>query len=428
VRLPSGRFGGALARLAGPIAVAVAAQSAGNLAFHALVGRLLDPGSYGALGAVLAAMVMVGIPLGALQTAASAHVARAGASRDTVRRSLSAVAIWSLPAAVATLACAPLLRDYFDLASAVDAAILAPYLVVAALLATARGLLLGAQRVRVVAHTYLASTVARFAFGAALVMVCGATGALLATLLGEIVALLVAVAPLRRSPADGGGDRLRLGTVGRAAVAVTGLFLFSTVDLLLARHHLAGDASGAYVAAATVAKTVLALPAAIMSVMFPRLALRHGEPGRGRVLTLAVAAVAGPALLGAAVVVAVPGLVLRILYGDGYADAADLVRVLTAVAGLTSVVTVLTNAALARGARSMIIPWFGAVLEIVLIEIWHESALQVAACSVAALLPTLLLMTLVEGRFWWRSAPAAAPAGDDISASRADRPQERVHT
>ena len=428
MRHPPGRFSGTLARFAGPIAVAVAAQSAGNLAFHALVGRQLDPGGYGALGAVLAAMVMIGVPLGALQTAASAHVAGTGASRDTVRRSLSAVAVWSLLPALATLACAPVLRDYFQLASATDAVILAPYVVVAALLATARGLLLGTRRVPVVARTYLASTVTRLAFGAVLVTAWGATGALLATLLGEVVALLVAVMPLRRAPGEGSGSRLRLGTVGRAAVAVTGLFLFSTVDLLLARHHLADGVSGGYVAAATVAKTVLALPAAIMSVMFPRLAAGHGEPGRGRLLTVAIAAVAGPALACAAVVTAVPGPVLRVLYGDGYADAATLVCVLTAVAGLTSVVTVLTYAGLARGARSTAVPWLGAVLEIVLIEIWHDSALQVAVCSAAALLPTLLVLALVEGRFWWRSPSAARPAAAESSASGADRPQERVHT
>jgi O-antigen/teichoic acid export membrane protein len=196
-------------------------------------------------------------------------------------------------------------------------------------------------------------------------------------------------------------------------VAVTGLFLFSTVDLLLARHHLRDDASGSYVAAATVAKTVLALPAAMMSVVFPRLLAAWPGPGRGRVLLAGGVAVTGPALLGAAVVVAVPSLVLGLLYGDGYAEAAGLVRVLSAVAALTSVVTLLTNAALARRARTIALPWAGAVLEVVLIHRWHGSAAQVAVCSAAALLPTLLIVLALEGRAWSRPTSQLDPDSAD---------------
>ena len=109
--------------------------------------------------------------------------------------------------------------------------------------------------------------------------------------------------------------------------------------------------------------------------------------------------------------VAVPTLVLRILYGDGYLDATGLVRTLASVAALTSLVTVLTNAALARRSWIVVIPWFGAVLEVALIELWHGSATQIAACSAAALAPTLLLMVLLEGRAWIRSPrPAPEPA------------------
>lgn len=421
--LPSpGRLARLAARGAAPIAVAVAVQSAGNLAFHSVVGRLLDPGSYGALGAVLSAMVMLGVPLGALQTAASALVAEHGLTRDTVRRTLRSVAVWSLPPALLVLLCAPLLRDYFHLASLAEAAQLAPYLVVAAVVAAARGLLLGDRRVGTVAMTYVVSTVARLTLGLLLVVPFGVTGALIGTVVAEAAALIVAAGPLRQPGGPRGSAALRLGAVAHAGVAVTGLFLFSTADLLLARHHLGEDASGAYVAAATVAKTVLALPAGIMSAVFPRLLAAWPRPGRGRALASAGLAVAGPAVLGAAVIIAVPWLVLRVLYGDGYADADGLVRALAAVAATTSLVTLLTNAALARRARTIAVPWAGAVLEIALIEVWHDSAAQIAACSAAALAPTLLLMLVLEGRLWFRAprpGPQPEQAGADPSPTAA---------
>ncbi|SDT46883.1 Membrane protein involved in the export of O-antigen and teichoic acid [Actinoplanes derwentensis] len=393
--------------------MAVAVQSAGNLIFHAVIGRFLPAGAYGALGTLLAAMVMLGIPLGALQTAASAHAAAHGANRPASFRSLRAVALWSLPPALATLLCAPLISAYFHLDGSGEAAQLAPYLIVTALVATARGLLLGSRRVSVVAVSYVVATAVRLVAGLGLVLLFGVGGALAATLLSEVAALLVAVRALARDPAGESGGTLRPRAVGGAAVAVTGLFVFSTVDLLLARHHLPTNESGSYVAAATVAKTVLALPAGIMAAVFPRLVAAHGRAGRGRVLGQSLLAVTGPALLGAAVVVAVPALVLRLLYGDQYAGATALVQILAAVAGLTSVVTVLTNAALARRSWVTLVPWAGAALEIALIEFRHGSADQIAVCSAAALLPTLLVIALAEGRAWiGRAAPPHAGTPD----------------
>ena len=404
--LLAGRFARLAALGAAPIAVAVAVQSAGNLAFHAVVGRMMDPGSYGALGAVLSAMVMLGVPLGALQTAASALVAEHGLTRETTRRTLRSVALWSVPPALVVLVCAPLLRDYFHLASLAEAAQLAPYLIVAAVTAAARGLLLGDRRVGTVATTYLVATVVRLTLGLVLVVPFGVSGALAGTIVSELAALFVAARRLRVPAGLSGATGLRLGAVAYAGIAVTGMFLFSTADLLLARHHLGDAASGSYVAAATVAKTVLALPAGIMAAVFPRLLAAWPTAGRGRALLTSGAAVAGPAVLGAAVIVAVPSLVLRVLYGDGYADAAGLVRALASVAALTCLVSVLTHAALARRSRTIVVPWAGAVLEIALIEVWHGSATQIAACSAAALVPTLLLMAVLEGRPWSR-APRA---------------------
>lgn len=402
-----------------PIAVAVIVQSLGSLGFHAVVGRLLDADAYGALGTMLAAMMLLGVPLGALQAAASAMVVKDGLGRAATRRTLRRVAIATVLPAVAVLACAPALRDFFRLDSWTVAAQLAPYLTVSAVLAVARGLLLGAQRVRAVAATYLVGMVVRLVLGLGLVGPAGVAGALLGTLTGEVAALVVALCLLLPRGDDDSHGRLRVRAVARAGVAVTGLFLFSTVDLFLGRHHLAADASGSYVAAATVAKLVLALPAAIMSVVFPRLVAAWPKPGRGRALLSGGMAVAGPALLGAAVLAVAPTLVLRVLYGDGYLQVAALLRVLSVLAALTAVVSVMAHAALARRGWTIALPWAGTVLEVVLIDHWHSSTAQVAACSAAALLPTLLLIMVIEGRVWARPTSQAGPATADSQGTTA---------
>ena len=397
-----------------PLVVAVAAQSAGNLGFHAVVGRLLPADSYGALGAVLAAMVMLGVPLGTLQAAAAAVVAEHGPAPATTLRVLRAVGVWSLLPAGLVLVAAPAVGTYFHLTSVLDSAQLAPYLFVAAILAAARGLLLGEHRVGAVATTYLVGTIVRFGLGLVLVGAYGVSGALVATLAGEYASLVVAVAALTRGALGTSvAQPLRLSVVARVAVAVTGLFLFSTVDLLLARHHLRGADSGAYVAAATVAKTALALPAAVMAAVFPRLVAAWPQAGRVRALVAGGAVVVGPALLGAGVLIIAAPQVLTLLYGDEYAQATTLVRTLSGVAALTSLVSLMTYAGLARRAATLMLPWAGATIEVALIQLRHGSAAQVAFGSVAALVPTLLVMVVLEVRAW-RSTPtgsAQLPSG-----------------
>jgi O-antigen/teichoic acid export membrane protein len=398
----------ATTRAIGPLVIAVAIQSLGNLGFHAVVGRLLPADSYGALGAALAAMTMLGVPLGALQTAASGLVAEHGLTSRTTVRVLRSVAIWAgIPAAIA-LAGSPAIQSYLHLSTWLDAALLAPYLLVAALGATARGLLLGQRQVGAVADTYLVGTAVRLGLGLSLVGPLGVSGALAGTLAGELATLLATLERLTRHTraieADGvvenPGALLRIRAVGRAALAVTGLFLFSTVDLLLARHHLRGADSGGYVAAATVAKTVLALPAAVISAVFPRLVSAWPLPGRARALGYGGLVVICPALIASTIMITAPNVVLRLLYGSTYSGAAQLVQVLSAVAALTSLVSLFTYAAVARRSKVLLLPWAGAALEVGLIEAHHDNAAQIAFASATALMPTLLVMVAVEGRAW----------------------------
>jgi O-antigen/teichoic acid export membrane protein len=301
-------------------------------------------------------------------------------------------------------AASDLVQSYFHLSSSLDATVLAPFVTVSILLAVARGLLLGDGRVSTTAVTYLVGTAARFGLGVLLVFPFGVTGALVGTLLGEMSALVAAALPvLRRQGSADPNARLRAGDLALSGFAVTGLFLFSTVDLLMARHYLPDDATGSYTAAATIGKTVLALPAAVIGVYFPRLVIawRAGDSGT---LRRAVVVVCGLAFLGAALVMAAPGLLLHLLYGpEGFASAAGLVRLLALVAALTSVVSVLTYASLARRGWSVLVPWFGAMVEVALIVRAHASTTDIAVASLSALLPTLAVMATWEGLVWLRA-------------------------
>ena len=385
--------------LAAPLLIAVVVQNIGNLALHAVLGRFLTPDQYGALGTVLSLMVLLTVPLSALQAAASKSAAAGPAATDIQRRSVRSLVIISLAVAAVVCLLAPLPTAAFHLTGSLDALLLGPFVGVSIVLAVLRGRLLGLDQrrgIRAVAATFVISTFARLAIAFAALSTFGTTAAIAATLVGECLAVAYAVYALKATTAasihpEGAHPWLRAGDVGWSGLAIGGLFLFTTVDLFLARHFLGGEASGGYVAAATIAKTLLALPAAALAAAYPRMVAAGTGPGRVPELRRTGIVVAGLAVLAATVVALFPNLVLGALYGGSFADQGDVVRLLAIVAGLSSLVSIATYALLAVGSKLSLLPWTGAVLQVVVIGVWHDSATTIALASAAALVATLVI-------------------------------------
>jgi O-antigen/teichoic acid export membrane protein len=363
------------------------------------MGRLLPPGEYGALGTILGLMVLLTVPLAALQAAASKSAA-AGA-RQSNRRSALGITAVALVAGLGTAALAPTITALFHLDGSATAWLLAPFVSVSVALAVLRGRLLGLDSstgVRVVAVTFVASTVVRLAVSLAILEPFGATAAIIGTLAGEAIALLIAAIWVRRMSERPHGTRgawLSPRDVGWSGAAIGGLFLFTTVDLFLARHYLGDAESGAYVAAATIGKTLLALPAAALAAAYPRMVAAGRGPSRLPELARTGVVVVGLASVAAVVVIAVPGLVLDVIFGDSFDAYAPLVRLLALVAGSSAIVSVATYAFLAVGSRASLLPWIGAGVQVALVARWHDSAEQVAAMSLLGLAVTLPLMVVV---------------------------------
>jgi len=388
--------------LAGPLLIAVVLQNIGNLILHAILGRQLSADQYGALGTVLSLMVMLTVPLSALQAAASKSASAGPAVGRTQSRSIRSITWVSIAAAVPVALLAPVLVSAFHLPSMLDALLLAPFVGISIALAVVRGRLLGLDQrrgIRAVAMTFVLSTIVRVGLSLALLRFMGTSAAIVATLVGEALALAYGIRAMPGATAAsvhprGDNPWLRWGDVGWSGLAIGGLFLFTTIDLFMARHFLPGDASGAYVAAATIGKTLLALPAAAMAAAYPRLV----AAGRTRARVVEVRrtgiVVVGLAFVATVVVAAVPNLVLHGLYGSSFEGYASLVRLLAIVAGTSSIVSVTTYSLLAVGSRLSLLPWVGAVMELIVIGLWHGSPMQVGLASAAALVVTVVICVL----------------------------------
>src|SRR6266545_2401708 len=278
----------------------------------------MDPG----VAAPLAVILIGTVPGLALQAVVARHTAlRAGDRRAVAElwsRTLVAVSWVSLGLGLAVAAAAPALAAFLHLGSIVPALWLAANILPLPLVSALQGMLQGMQRFGALAGVLLLNAAARLAVGVALVAAGhGVDGALAASVAGSVLAMLLPLALVRpvlaaasssssgrgswrtwagrggaggswctwagrggagSSGAGGRGGLAAPGAaalgreVGAAALAFLGLLLLTNMDLLLARHYLAAEASGLYAAGAVVAKIAYWAPQFVATIVFPRLA------------------------------------------------------------------------------------------------------------------------------------------------------------
>jgi len=204
------------------------------------------------------------------------------------------------------------------------------------------------------------------------------------------------IAPEGNGPA---GDRatshprLRWGHAKAPAVAFTGYWLLTAIDVVFARHWLEATTSGWYAAGATAAQIALLAPGAIAALTFPRLVGSDvprlvgpdSRPNQRLMFALGSAAVAATGFTAAVLVCIFASGTIRVLFGPGYAAAASIVGLLSFSSALLGLVTVLLHYHLTRGNRlAASLCWPAILMVIVGTSIWHSSMTEIAIVMVVA--------------------------------------------
>lgn len=407
------RAAGRLSRQPGPggsgalaLFVALGVVNVSNFAFNLLMSRLLGVAVYGALGSLLGLATVVAVASGGAQAAVTQVVAAGGGAGSSRIVGIGRPLRWGLlagaAAMVAVAAATPGITSFLHIRGTLPVVWLAVYLVPLVACLLPQGVLLGQLRFRAVALANVAGAGTRLLAGAALVEAgFGLSGAVAASTLGGALMLALLVWPLRHDVRRGPGTdqlRLRLRAAMLSLVAVAGYSLFLGVDSVLARHFLAPEASGYYVAALTAGRIALFLPGAVAVIAFPYFAAanRDGPDAARRHLRSALAVVGALGAVAAAVMVAVPGLVVTTLFGARYRPAAGDVGILAVAAAAVGLVNVLTYFYLSRRSRRSLTVWAGIAAAAAGIAVFHASPGTVATVMLAvsaAVLAALLVPT-----------------------------------
>ncbi len=397
------------------LVVATTGVSGLNFIFHVLISRLLGPSQYGAFSAVLNIISVLAVPLGAVQLAVTQATGRGQVS---LRSLTLKAALWGVAAVAATEALSPLTNSFLSLNSPFANLAMGLWIPLAVVGAVLQGALLAELRFAPVAvASFVGGGVLRLVSGALLVSAgCGVAGAVAATVVGQAFTTGVLLVVARREVFARGLKPvvISLRDTVLSIGALAGTTTLSGVDVFLARHFLDHVAAGFYAAGATAGHIALFLPGALVTVAFPKLvaAARTGISVRKTLTeTLGMVAVVGLATFG--VLALMPGVVVDVLFGRKYAEAAGLIGII----GLTSVflglVSVLTYFYVARRSAAALSSWAGVGLVCVLLSVLHGGAETVAYCMLAASVTVLVVMSLPALPAIARPALALARPGDD---------------
>jgi O-antigen/teichoic acid export membrane protein len=363
------------------VAVATVAAGVFGYAFSLVLSRSLGPSGFGELSALLAVVVLAGVPGVALQAGIARGIA-ARPDRDDAPRVLRQSSVVALAVGALLLITSPLLKAALDVRSWTSLLLLCAIMVPTTVTYGCLGVLQGRRRFVALGSLLVLVQLAKLAGGLiAVVTGTGITGALLGTaVLTIVVAIGAAIALLPRRPAlrvrfarrDLTGVR---GVFARDAVAMLGVLLLTNLDLVLARHYLPSHQAGLYAAGNLVTKVAFWGPSFVSTVSYPRLARAEERAAALRRGALVLGAFAGLTAVGA--LVCAP--LLPVVVGTAYRSVEPLVWLFAVEGAALAAVLLGVYAGVAVNDRRLAaLVWVVAFGEAAAVALrWHASMQQV---------------------------------------------------
>ncbi|MFL5963599.1 MAG: oligosaccharide flippase family protein [Gaiellaceae bacterium] len=407
---------------AGAIVLAgIGVANLGNYVFHLLSARSLGPASYGDVATLAALTGIIGLPLGGAQVFIARHVA----AETTRRQSLNsdgyvsafggAMLIAGLALTVVLLVLSPLIQHVLSIQSlsavVFTALFTAPSFVAPALIGAAQG----RQQFFLVTLTLGAPSALRVVLVAlALAAGFGAAGAMAATFVAAVVAVAIPALALRRylvplaswRPRISRSDIVGLAPVAGGLLAITAL---STDDLLVAKAVFSNHQAGLYGSASLIGRVILYLPAAIVTVLLPKVSARVAAQRDTNDIFAQSLAVTAAFCIGATVVyAAAPHLIVKIAFGSQYEGSAGLLWMFGVAMTFYALLNVLLTYQLGLGAsRTSWLLLGAAAVQAVAFAVFHDTPRELLATSIVVGAAVLVIHELFVAptlvRALWRS-------------------------
>ena len=364
--------------------------------FSIVAARLLIPGEFGVVTALLSVLQMGVVASLGLQAAAARRIAIAPTEREAnvgiVLRSTTSAAL-AVGASVAVTA--PLLTQLLHLESIWPVLLCAATLIPLTAMGGFVGIAQGSERWFVVTAIALANGFGRLIGGAVALMIePSVISGMIGVALGAWAPVIVGVVAvgIRRS---GGHSRKPL--IWEAVAGTHTLFAFyvlSNLDALIARNQLHAHQAGLYAAGLILGKAALMAPSFVGVLLYPRLA-QDDTPSSRR---LAIGLVAAIGLFATAATALLPRVALLLAGGSQYDEVASQLWLFTLAGSVWAVVQVIVLDSLARRRSGVALFTWLAVAALPLIAVGLNVGLVGLVSTVAGVGAALAVVLMVTDR------------------------------
>lgn len=380
-----------------------------NYLYYPVLGRLLQPGTFGEVQtlASLLAQIMIFLSVLGLLTINIVANYEDGAKRNQTLSELERLALFIALALVAvTAAISPMLRQFFNFGSSLPFVIMAAAVAVSVPYTFRSSFLRGKHLFTHVSLVAIVASASDLVLAAVFVLLgWGTAGAIAGLLVGQLIALvLAAVLTSRRGYHESlRGTLMRLPDLRLIApelkyallvligsLGITGLY---SVDAIAVKHYFDARTAGLYAGIATIARIVYFVTGSVVQVLLPTVKLRASPRENQQILlkSLILLCVVGGGVL--MVFGLLPRLVIRLLMGATYLRYASLLPRLSIVIFIISLLNlfIMYHMALRRYAI-MVIVIIGSTATYGLLRVHHASLQAVIDSLLFGSLSTMALL------------------------------------
>jgi O-antigen/teichoic acid export membrane protein len=417
--------------------VGIACANLGNYLFQLIAARSFGPGQYGDLAALMAVAALITLPLGGIQAAVAREVAtldaegRHALAAARVRRALRLALVAGCVAAAVLMLFSGVIRQLLDVTS-LPAVVMTMALVTPALLMPLLlGWLQGEQRFGLLSATLSIGPLVRIALLVVVVVAGkGVAGAVGATLVASAAALVLPLGTLlgkvgRGIPKAAGQFDWMTG-ISRSFPVIVGLLALtalSTIDVVVANITLDGNQAGIYSSASLIARVILYLSAAIVTVLLPKVSERSALHLDTRaILSMSLLATGVLAALATVIYAVFSSTIVLLTVGGKYADAAPLLWIFALAMSGYALLNVLLFNDLGRGGTGMVkLLLAGTLGQLAGYAVFHASVWQLVTVSATSAAFLLLAHELLVDPSILRAARSAPTIVKSFHASRRRR-------
>ena len=381
--------------------------SFGNYLYHLLMGRMLGPVDYGVLASLISLTYLFGIPIGTLSLVTVKYVSalRGEKKFETISYLYSwlnkKLVIFGLVGFLLLVITSPLIASFLHFDSILPLLLLIASSLIAVYLSVNTATIQGFLRFGWMSVLGIIQAILKVGIAVLLVFIgLKVLGAVTSILFGSLVGLVLTRLLVRRLLSKKEKkEKIDIQEISKYAIPVffsslafTSLY---TSDIVLARHFLSAQEAGFYAALAVLGKIIFFASGPIIMVMFPMVSERHANGKKyANLFKLSFGLVLFICLGVSVVYFLFPGLMVKILFGSQYLPAAPYLVLFAIFLSLYSLASLLVNFYLSiKKVKIVILPVIAAVVQIILIVIFHQNLSQIIWVSISVLF--LLLVSLL---------------------------------